>query len=174
MCTIYISADSPRKVHKMGLSYHQVFALLGWKHRNNNPGASRTPSTLYNAGQYFESDCTMGNNLIIKTKHKTTYAISRASDQIYQGLSLFSGEELGYEAILQQLYCHRYYWQDCFLPFNLAGVCCILPLLICREHTDHGWPWPSGRGAWPCFSARWSCKCVWAMVSLRASAESEY
>ena len=22
-------------------------------------------------------------------------------------------------------YCHRYYWQDCFLPFNLAGVYCM-------------------------------------------------
>ena len=64
---------------------------------------------------------------------------------------------------LQQLNCCRYYWQDCLLPFNLAGIYIISPL-ISRAHTDLGWPWPSARG---------TSGSVWTVVSSGASAQSE-
>ena len=81
------------KYTKLACLIIKFLHYLGENSETTNPGASRTPSTFYNAGHYFESDCTMGNNLIIKTKHKTTHAISRACDQIYQGLSLFFWRE---------------------------------------------------------------------------------
>ena len=111
-----IAQEKLYKICKNGPVLSSSFCTMWAKQQNNqsiSPRNNRTPSTFYNAGKYFESDW---DNNLITTKPYT----------------LCHGEEPGYEAILKQLYCHRYYWQDCFLPFNLAGV------LICREHTDLG------------------------------------
>ena len=110
MCTIYISANSPRKLYKIcknGPVLSSSFCTMWAKQQNNQSISPRN-------NRHF----TLLGNISIQTG-----TIIWLSQNPYTLLSQGGAWVRGYtQAALLSLI---YYWQDCFLPFNLAGVYCM-------------------------------------------------